>query len=36
VKQATPPPVSGRDGIKALALAQAMVASGKEHKILEL
>lgn len=35
VQQGTPPPVSGRDGIKALALAQAMVASGQEHRILE-
>lgn len=35
VEHGTPPPVSGRDGIKALSLAQAMVASGQEHRILE-
>jgi len=29
------PRVSGRDGIRALALAQAMVESGREHKIME-
>jgi UDP-N-acetylglucosamine 3-dehydrogenase len=35
VEQGTPPPVSGTDGIRALALAQAMVTSGEEHTILE-
>jgi UDP-N-acetylglucosamine 3-dehydrogenase len=29
------PQVSGKDGIRALALAQAMVESGREHKIIE-
>ncbi len=29
------PQVSGKDGIRALALAQAMVESGREHKIVE-
>jgi UDP-N-acetylglucosamine 3-dehydrogenase len=35
VKAGTPPPVSGADGIRALALAQALVASGKENRILQ-
>jgi len=30
------PQVSGEDGIRALALAQAMVKSGREHQIVEL
>ena len=30
------PQVSGEDGIRALALAQAMVKSGREHEIVEL
>jgi UDP-N-acetylglucosamine 3-dehydrogenase len=29
------PPVGGEDGIRALALAQAMVESGREHRIVE-
>ncbi len=29
------PQVSGKEGIRALALAQAMVESGREHKIIE-
>jgi len=35
VREGTPPPVSGRDGIRALGLAQALVASGKQNTILE-
>jgi UDP-N-acetylglucosamine 3-dehydrogenase len=35
VKGRTPPPVTGGDGIRALALAQALVASGKDNRILE-
>ncbi|MDH4209115.1 MAG: Gfo/Idh/MocA family oxidoreductase [Anaerolineae bacterium] len=35
VEHGTPPPVSGGDGIRALSLAQALVSSGQEHRILE-
>ena len=32
----TPAPVSGADGLKALELAQALVASGLSHQAIEL
>jgi UDP-N-acetylglucosamine 3-dehydrogenase len=35
VEQGDPPPVTGQDGIKALSLAQALVDSGQEHRIVE-
>lgn len=35
VEGGTQPPVTGRDGIKALALAKALVDSGQEHRIVE-
>ncbi len=35
VERGTQPPVTGRDGIKALALAKALVDSGQEHRIVE-
>jgi predicted dehydrogenase len=36
VEQGTPPPVTGEESIRALVLAQALVDSGQEHKIVEL
>jgi UDP-N-acetylglucosamine 3-dehydrogenase len=36
VKGRTPVPVTGTDGLKALALAQAMVTSGVEHRVVGL
>lgn len=35
IAEGSEPWVSGEDGIRALALAQAMVKSGREHKIIE-
>ena len=36
VKQGTEPPVTGSEGIKALALAQAMVESGRQHQVMKV
>jgi UDP-N-acetylglucosamine 3-dehydrogenase len=35
VRQGGEPPVSGDDGVRALALARAMVESGREHRTVE-
>jgi predicted dehydrogenase len=35
VRQGSEPPVTGDDGVRALALARAMVQSGREHKTVE-
>ena len=36
VAQGGPPPVSGQDGLKAIELAQALVTSGLEHRVVSL
>ena len=35
VEEGSQPPVSGADGLRALALAQAMVESGREHRTIQ-
>lgn len=36
IQKDTPIPVSGEDGLKALRIAQALVESGREHRVIEV